>query len=316
MKHRILLLIFFFSPFSLFAEKNLSVSPYFSIKSGTLYEYLYSSENSNNEVSLLEWDYSQLYCLGLKTSFENKNAEFYFGFDFALPLECGNMYDSDYFYKNGIKNKCNYSSSNNYSKLIFNSIFGANYRFSFFERLSITPEFQLQYTFAKFKAQNGHGRYGRAPYSKTGTDVNWDSEDAKIISKLYGCEFYRHNLYTWTGLTLSYDFTNKFNAGLGFFLSPFSYTYSVDHHLNKPTYDTYLKMEGHGNLSKFKYKLFSNTSINHNLILYTHIEFITGNTDKGISKIADFTEKYYPLDQKNGANIKQTDFTIGFKIVL
>ena len=101
MKRSIFLALTVFSTLQVFAEKKFYIGSYFSIKDGIQYEHLYSSADDNQEVSLLEWEYSPLYCFGLSCDFNSNGFKAFFKMDTAIPASCGHMYDSDFFFPAG-----------------------------------------------------------------------------------------------------------------------------------------------------------------------------------------------------------------------
>lgn len=304
-----------FASLQLFAEKKFSIGPYVSVKNGTQYEYLYSSADDDQEVSLLEWEYTPLYCVGLSLDFNRSGFNAFSKMDAAIPVSCGHMYDSDFFYVNGIKDKCNFSKSKNSCIKNFNTEIGTGYEFEILNSFLFKPSLKFEYSYYSFKAENGRGRYGRAPYSKTGKDVNWKSENAKDV-KLYGCEFTRHLFNSWLGFETFYFVRDNFSAGFSLYTNLYSYTYSIDHHLNKPTEDTYLDMGANSSFSKFRYGFFTNAGLTSRLSLNASLVFTSGNVDKGKSRYADYTKEFHRVVQKTGSNVKQMNFTIGVKFAL
>lgn len=304
-----------FASLQLFAEKKFSIGPYVSVKNGTQYEYLYSSADDDQEVSLLEWEYTPLYCVGLSLDFNRSGFNAFSKMDAAIPVSCGHMYDSDFFYVNGIKDKCNFSKSKNSCIKNFNTEIGTGYEFEILNSFFFKPSLKFEYSYYSFKAENGRGRYGRAPYSKTGQDVNWKSENAKDV-KLYGCEFKRHLFNSWVGFETCYFVRENFNAGFSLYTNLYSYTYSIDHHLNKPTLDTYLDLGANSSFSKFRYGFFTNAGLTSRLSLNASLVFTSGNVDKGKSRYADYTKEFHRVVQKTGSNVKQMNFTIGVKFAI
>lgn len=315
MKRFIFLALTVFSTLQVFAEKKFYIGSYFSIKDGIQYEHLYSSADDNQEVSLLEWEYSPLYCFGLSCDFNSNGFKAFFKMDTAIPASCGYMYDSDFFFLNGIKDTCNYSKSENFCRKNFNTEIGTGYELKFLNSFFLRPSLKLEHSFYDFKAENGRGRYGRAPYSKTGQDVNWKSEYAKEV-KLYGCEFKRHLFNTWLGIETFYSMRENFNAGFCLYTNLYSYTYSLDHHLNKPTLDTYLDMAASSSFSKYRYGFFTNILLSQRLSFNASLEFTNGPAEKGKSRYADCSKNFHSIKQKTGANAKQMNFTAGLKIAL
>lgn len=312
------LLIFFIFPQFVFARPGLSLEPYISISSGTLGEYLYSTNDDYQLVSYLDWQQEPLYNIGMKFNSVFGNFGISANADFGFPLRCGTMYDYDYFY-NSIYPEgeaCNRSLSEVTARLNFNSEVAFYFSFSVFDRISINPSVQIQYKYSSFEAKNGRGRYGRAPYSKSHVDVPWYSEDAKEV-KLYGAQYDRHSFFTWMGLNLGFKLTEYLYFGAGISICPFAYTSAIDHHLAKPTSDFYVQAVHTDSLERIKYDFSVFVKLNQKCTLTTKLEFLKSlSKTKGNTMYGNYIEQYKPIDQKTATDINLSTFTCGINIEL
>lgn len=210
---------------------HIDISPFFQTTLSKINESLYYSRIPDQKCSLLEYEQRPIFLFGAKIDFIYSNSIFSLQGGTALPLSCGHLFDSDW---NGDNLKTTYSISdlsvNNYftTALYYTYSFGLN-------RQKISPTVGADYSYRTFSARNTEGWYGQAKYSTDKKDHSWDSEYAAHFPdekhKLLGLDYANHIISIFIGLKYNINFTNRFYAGADFYFSPYTYTFTKDHHL-------------------------------------------------------------------------------------
>ena len=311
MKLRHFLFIFLFFSFSIFAERNqnitFSIQPDIGFSLSTYDEKFYSDMGKQKEVSYLKWETKPLYSLGFETNLKIYNFDINTGFDYALPVTCGNMYDSDYDSFSDLQ-YC-YSISELKSKICIHSNIDFAYNLAFTQSLSFLPKISLYYYYDFFEARNGYGWYGME--TNKHPLVSWDDSRARYYEKgtLNGVDFYRHSVFSFFGFELNYK-KNKFCIGGEFQVSPYAYFYTMDHHLSKSGGYHFKQIQD----SSFNYLFISlhcSYSFRKNLVPVLDISHISGDITKGklYSDVED--SELVLISQKSGGGFKSTAIKIG-----
>ena len=228
-------------PFSLVAldssKAHLSFEPFFSYQYGKLGEYLYCQESSNSDfekLSYLEWEEKPLWLYGLKMNASYKHLYLGVSATSAIPASCGKMYDSDWMDRNNLGLKTNFSESNNFlhSYIDVSGTFG----FIVFPEsvFRIMPFGEVGFYNVVFKAKGAECWYGDADSTRLGYDVSWNSPYAEhfVISKSETVIEYNHSsFYTFLGCQFMLVPTERLEFDVALAVSPYSYIYSVDHHI-------------------------------------------------------------------------------------
>lgn len=302
-----------------YAGTVFSVSPHAGFAYGGMNKYIFSSK-AEQKLSCLEWETKPLWTAGLNLDVEKENFGVLLAFDYGLPADCGKMYDSDYYYNNEYPqgNVCNYSISDNEALKNINTEIGFYFRFGSGTCLEIIPRVGAQYTFDSFVSKNGHGWYGRDAYSKTGKNEPWDS-DAAIKVRILGVEYYRHTLYTWLGCQLrtgffATEYGNRLNLDFAFYLSPFTYTSAMDHHLSKKGNDYHQQEIEYSHFTRIRWNFGAEYKLNGRLSLLLDSDWIYGSLEKGntYSDKNNSTGKV-KISQKTGADVFQYRMNLGFR---
>ncbi len=162
----------------------------------------------------------------------------------SIPTSSGEMRDSDWLNYSDYSMKTTYSVGTNYADRNFDSFLAVSYDFEPADGFFLSPEVQLQYSFDSFHREKGaEGWYGHSDYSSDKKDHWWYEKEAThfpstywseekgryVTRKLAGIDYYRHSLYLWSGMTVSFRL-GRFYAGLSFLLSPFTYLSAEDRH--------------------------------------------------------------------------------------
>lgn len=308
---------------SLFAlsksDFSLEISPHFGFAYGQLDEYIYSSADDSIKKSLLEWELHPLYTLGLDAKFGWKNLYSSVSSDFALPLECGTMRDSDW--NNSGDTKIIYSELEEKNKFSFNSAFELGYDFVFENPLdkkgfkstfTLSPAASVSYSYFKIESDNGHGYFGGEDYSTNGEEVAWDSEFA-TYHKVYGINLERQYFNVFAGLRFRADITQKFGISLGMFASPYTYVATFDRHLKKHG-SYHLNGYQKGFFEYWKFEFGADYAISKRIKIFLCSDFFYGSVIKG-----DFYHNYYSSKpqksrQKSGSGTSVFSARLGWKI--
>ncbi|MBP5568393.1 MAG: hypothetical protein J6X54_04145 [Treponema sp.] len=206
---------------------DFKITGYTGLSFGTIEEELYASK-ARYLVSYLEWEEKPLVDLG--AIFQVNHSLFFANLNVttALPLNCGNMYDSDY------------DSSKQYLYSINQNKAGLNLQGDFFtgikaltvDDFTLSPVIGLSLYYKNFTASNGYSWNGSE--NKTGItgNVPWDSPQAVFVpqGKLSDVEITMKNLTAWLGFSFEYKFLENFYCSFGAFVSPYAYTWFLDDH--------------------------------------------------------------------------------------
>ncbi len=310
MKSKLFVIILLFSALPIFSQSKtieVSINPYTGITYGCHNEILYSNFIEGKEVSKLEWKMEPLITIGADVSLKAFNVIVELGTEYALPVKCGKMLDSDYEPFSGMK-YC-YSINELKSKLNLHSHLNLAYLFQLSEFFAIKPKMALLYYYDSFEARNGYGWYGME--TKTHPLVAWDDPRAKYYApgQLNGVDFYRHSILSFAGLNFCINI-KRFEMEMGIHLSPFSYFYTMDTHLSKRR-NYHLKQIQQASLSQYLFDFSAGYRINKRLKINCGITHITGNTIQG-KLYADYKSDNIQLtNQKSGANLILTSVKFG-----
>ncbi len=318
MKFRIIFVVLLFCFFSVFLSAQdfeFSVSPYTALNYGTHYEHLYSSMGKKNEVSRLEWKMEPLWTLGAEASGKTRHLLFTLGAEFALPLECGQMLDSDFSYSIKPNEKIIYCYSINElrAKKDIRTHFDASFIWNISDTLFIMPTASVYYFYDSFEARNGCGWYGQE--TKDHPLVAWDDPRAKYYAKgqLNGVDFYRHSFFTFFGAKYALQL-GRFEFNLQCLVSPYTYFYTMDTHLSKKR-DYHLKQVQKAYFTQYLLGAGLQYKINKHLQACCSFSYLAGNTAKG-KLYHDYTQKEILLsDQPSGASLTQTSIRTGINYI-
>ncbi|MCQ2241769.1 omptin family outer membrane protease [Treponema sp.] len=301
---------------TVFPETSFFIEPYTGFAYGSLNKYIFSSKGEK-ELSCLEWETKPLFYAGAKLGFENEILEIFADCDVGLPKIVGKMYDSDFYYDSNYPdgNKCNYTIHDNEALKNINTEIGFKYKSKISEKLSIKPSIQLQYTYDSFVSKNGYGWYGRDAYSTTGQNESYASPYARKV-KVLGVEYYRHTFYTWLGTELVFEpeilGQQKMDVSIGFMISPFTYTSSMDHHLSNVGNDYHQQEIEYSYLTRIKLNTMLNYRLNSKVSLNAGANLIYGTLEKGDTYSDKNNSKgMEKINQKTGADIMQLRTLLG-----
>lgn len=228
--------IFFFIIFHLFLlsgtfceKKGISIAPSFGLTFSDNGEYIFSP-SGKRIVSYLEWKATPLIQAGLEVSYTGKILELSLGGDYSLPIECGQMFDSDWI-SSGLKTTYSIHKINSVCNYDFYIETGLNIPI---KKITITPGITWNYYFDHFHAHDGYGWYGGEAYSKNGEDNSWDSPYARKAKKLYPIDLTRKAYDVFFGFKLSFAPINLLSFSLGSYLALYTKVHSYDYHFGKP----------------------------------------------------------------------------------
>ncbi len=231
-----------------------------------------------------------------------------------LPKRSGNMYDSDWMQLDSVKN--DYSISEN--AIGRGSFFTGGHvgaEFPLLRWLKIEPEIAIEYEYVYFSAKNGYGWYGDRNYSATKQDVPWDSPYAKTLpaGRLYGIDYERQTIFTWTGLALHFLPLQELEAGISILAAPFVYFDSIDHHHSRGSGNFYYD-EMYGIFKAGRLNCFVQLNISHcfavrSAVGLTKIWQCEGRTLHSAHKTGPYTET---RNYHSGGAAEYADFSLAF----
>ncbi len=252
MKKLFLLLALACAPLSVFSvslsDFHLSVEPLFGMKYGELDEYVFLKECSyaSDKLSELNWEIKPLLYTGAQVSGSYRAWELSLKGTVALPGKTGSMYDSDWLniqYTDAAlaSYQTNYSESDNYLNSNYTWALVAGYRFWLTPHFSLKSFFAFDYEYIDFTGTGGKYWYGNtigfdSPQRYGPYNDYRDSENCTtgtLSGDVIG--YKRESSCLWLGGEALALFPHGLSGRLGFQLSPYIYTVSIDDHYMKGT---------------------------------------------------------------------------------
>ena len=309
--HILFVLSFIFSSVSVFSRDilKLDVFTFAGLKYGEISKSIFLN-NSSTKVSRLDWEEKNIYEFGIGTDIFFFNLLLSARFSAGLPLNCGNMYDSDW-NLSGLKKT--YTISECDLKQSFDTQIAISYLFPSVFIFKLAPEIQIQYMYQNFNAHDGYGWYGAKEYAKVPRDydVEWNSPLARKAKKIREIDYYRHTLLTFFGFEFYYMPIEKFSIRTGFFISPFAYMYSLDTHHKSSANVHYCDVQ-FGYFSKYKTVFKVEYKIKKRLKIFSDFSIIYGPTDYGDLYADEYSDVLTKFEnQPTSSSMFNIDFNIG-----
>lgn len=308
-KNFLFIYIFIFLASSIFSTTkwNFNISPYAGFSYNNLEEFFFSDIRTSEKISLLKWDATPLWSLGLNFSASYKKIILDVDFEYSLPFHCGTMYDSDWDVFNGLK--VIYSESEIHNKNTLATTLSFSYKLFEGTVFSLLPLINIDYRYFSFEARNGFGWYGTE--TKTHGEVAWNDPLAKYYApgQLNGLDFSKHSFELFTGVTI-HSKIKKFNINCSALLSPFSYFYTMDIHLSKISNHHFEQIQ-YCQFQRFKINADLIYHINKSISPFISATFSWGYSAKGklySENPSSPSKKLYLMSQKSGSN--QTIFSL------
>ena len=305
----IFILLFIYPCFSQNNKIQISVQPYTGVLFGSHNEIWYSSLDYGKEVSRLEWKMSPLWTIGTNVSTKIDDFIFDISTEYAIPIKCGKMFDSDFDTFSGIK-YC-YSINELKSKLNLHLNLDLSYMINLTEDFKVMPKTAVYYYYDSFEARNGFGWYGME--TKNNPLVSWDDNRAKYYGpgELNGVDFYRHSVLSFVGF--NYSFTlQKFSINIETLLSPFSYFYTMDTHLSKNRNYKYKQIQ-YSLINQYLIGLTIYYQITSNNKFSLNISHTAGNISKGKFYTENKTNSFILINQQSGSDFTLTSIKTGME---
>ena len=306
-KYLYILFFLAFGLFTLYGEKNLnfSITPKTGICYGKIGESLYKSF-SDRLVSYLTWDEKPLISLGFESDLIIKNHNLSFNYLNFIPMNCGQMTDSDWKIA-GVKT--NYSIFENHSN--YNADLSLRYFYSFdFGDFSFGPSSKIDFTYRNFSGENGYGWNG-------GTE-SWDNPENE--KKRYSGINYNHINVSILLEAFGKYTNNHFSSDLFIGLSPFTFTKMTDIHLDENTYTDpnkskeFTTISYHfGSFMHFSGELKLNYSLNDRFTIYGDLLANTIFLIKGKTKTDAYNTKgdFEYIPQNSGFDMQEVQVNFG-----
>lgn len=210
---------------SIFAV-SLYLEPFVSYNREHITYDIYSPYGSIN--SRLEWNADYLFKTGTTFNLEAGPFVFNSSVAFNLPFKCGVMYDSDW-YTIGLKT--NRSTSDIIPGFGIDCNLDFGYKFDLPRDFSVTPVLSIQESYRTLHAENTIGLCGDMGHTALDHNIAWDDPRSKKVKK-YGIDFYHNTTGVYLGADVAWAFSSV-QLDLAALFSPFTYIFSVDHHLGK-----------------------------------------------------------------------------------
>lgn len=217
---------FCFLSFSFFAHAfSFSIAPKLSYNTELRTDCIYDGSNLNSK---LEWNSFYQFKAGFQTDFSFGKLDISNTTLFNLPLKNGLQYDSDW-RTQGIKT--NYSTGDLYSGLGFDFNLEIKYFFQFPYDFEICPVFSVTNSYVSLRAKNIYCWCGDIAHTGLSENYPWNSEYARRVKK-YGIDLYNNITSVFIGAEFKKSFSSFFIDFKACF-SPYTFIFSIDHHLNK-----------------------------------------------------------------------------------
>ncbi|MCR4952519.1 MAG: hypothetical protein K6A43_00455 [Treponema sp.] len=213
---------------------SFSVFPIISYSNQSFVDKIYNGDYMN---SMLEWNASYLFKAGVGADVQAENLIFSTVAKLNIPAKCGIQYDSDW-RTEGIKT--NYSTGNLYNQFGIDVYAQIKYKFELPFEFSVLPVISFKNDYVQLQAKDIYCWCGDSAHTGLWDDYSWDSEYAKYVKK-YGIDLNTNILSFYFGAQIQKSFEH-FYLGFSAQISPYTYIFSVDHHLGK-TGGTYYQME-------------------------------------------------------------------------
>ncbi|MCK9170584.1 MAG: hypothetical protein M0P01_09240 [Treponema sp.] len=263
---------------------NLSAEPLFGVRYGTLGEYVYTPDTNGDyaKLSELDWDMKPQWYYGGKISFGWRGISISGYAEGFIPAAAGSMYDSDWMnitITSDADTKTNYSISEN--TLISSYKLGADASYTFYldKYVSVQAIAAIDYMYTNMEARNGYGWY--ADNYTLGSSVGYSHDSDKAVyypsGKLSGIDYTREDMFTWIGVTNIITPFRQFTGTLSFFISPYTYIQSLDHHYGKAYYVDIMK----GYCSAYKFETSGSYNFTKNILLQLSVSWLFSEIIKG-----------------------------------
>lgn len=298
---------------------KLTAKPYLGLTFGTINETLYSNIEPDKRNSLLEWNMMPLYNFGLDLTASHKNFTWDINFSSALPVNSGNMYDSDWVLDG---TKVVYSINEEIAETNIQANTGFSYNADINSWFSIAPETTIQYNYNSFHTQNGYGWYGINPNKPEEWETNheaWDSDRGQKnkATNLKPIYYYQHSLFIFEGINLNFKITDNFYVNFNPAISIFTYNFSRDNHKKKNNESFYDYAIQYAFFNAFKADLKVNCDINKILTLTTSVNGLYQMETKGDRYFQyEIWDSPIETDYKKGSSQWMVSISTGCKIRL
>ena len=302
---------------------GLEVTPFFTIRSGSQYEYVYTNTYSDGAtLSLLDWQQNPVLFEGAKAAIRLGRFSLSGQASAAVPgTDAG--FVTDYDWKNlelthdtTLQKICtNYSKStctvNADYFLSARALFCLKKTHSF----SISPFAELEYTYSHYQADGGILKYG-AKDSKTNTYSSYETAEEESMTGTV-LSLQRIEYFTWAGLELKWDTFRGTKILFEIAACPYANIQSLDYHALRYTYFLDL-MEGF--FCGIKASLGLETELTKRLSLCINAQILDTSTIDGNTRVKSYSSKYFSdfISSKKdcGSSFSFFDFSTGFKIIL
>jgi hypothetical protein len=281
----ILSAVSFLSVFPVFAgDWNLSAEPLFGVRYGTLGEYVYTPDTNGDyaKLSELDWDMKPLWYYGGKISFGWRGVSISGYAEGFIPAGAGSMYDSDWqniTINSDADTKTNYSISEN--TLISSYKLGADASYTFYldKYVSVQAIAAVDYMYTNMEARNGYGWYADKDTLDSSVGYSYDSSNAVYYpsGNLLGIDYTREDMLTWIGITSIITPVRQFTVTLSFFVSPYTYIQSTDHHYGKGYYIDIMS----GFCTAYKFETSGAYNLTKNILLQLTVSWLFSGIIKG-----------------------------------
>lgn len=302
---------------------HFSAEPLFGIRYGTLGEYVYEPDTNGDyqKLSELIWDIKPSWYYGGKVSFGWRGISISGYASGFVAGRTGSMYDSDWQniqINSDADTKTNYSISENTLTSSYKLGADASYTFYLDKYVSVQAIAAIDYMYTTMEARNGYGWYAdKKTLIKNGitatTGYAYTNDNAVYYPSgmLLGIDYTRQDMLTWIGITNIITPVKQFTGTLSFFVSPYTYIQSLDHHYGGYYYIDIMS----GFCSAYRIETSGAYNFTKNLAMQLSVSWLFSNVIRGddyasTSESGPWTEE---SDIRSGADLNYCEISLSVR---
>ena len=290
-------------PFSL-AAYQISFEPKISYSNEFYSDFFYTEDDQLK--SRLDYCASFLFKTGLETGITFSHSKINFCFLTALPFRCGTLYDNDWKVE-GLQTDRSFHNL----RANLTADFSLEYKFDFplSPHINLSPAVNVSYSFRDFGAEQGIAYKGTAYWTGLDKNYSWDSGYA-VQKKVYGIGYTSNIFSIYTGFESIFSFSSHdfiFDA----MISPFSYCFATDHHLNADEGHWYQMIQT-GFFTFYDISAFYSYSFTNESKIALGIDLNFSTEMPGEFYYGYFAEEADLSDEKSALAVRKFSFTISY----
>lgn len=285
---------------------SFSIRPFISYNNDTVTYSIYDEEGVDL-VSKLDWKALYLFKPGIEAELSFKNLSLNVSNAFAIPAECGQMFDSDWYTP---KIKTNLAKSRLDTDFCYDLKVQLKYKFFLQNDFDVSPVIAWNYSRSVFRGYDTVSWCGDSGHTGLYYDVPWNHEQAVKVTK-FGIDFFNDTSVFFIGAKLGKSF-EKWQLEFEALLSPYISVSSIDHHLNNYG-GRYFLLKQEAFFSSFNLALSGAYNINKTNTVYLAPEFSYCKEIRGVFYFGQKALADKLCDQPCSFNFAKFSLKIGWE---